>query len=68
VYRYNTYRDLFKNHLSGKDLDLIRKAAHYCQPVGNDRFRREIEEKYGVKLGQLNRGRPKNTYPQVVKK
>jgi hypothetical protein len=48
-------------------LDLIRKAAHYCQPVGNDRFRREIEEKYGVKLGQLNRGRPKKNDSQVVK-
>lgn len=68
VDRYSTYRDLFKSHLSGKDLELIRKATHYCQPVGNDRFRREIEEKYGVKLGQLNRGRPKKTDPQVVKK
>jgi len=68
VDRYSTYRDLFKNHLSGEDLDLIRKAAHYCQPVGNDRFRREIEEKYGVKLGQLNRGRPRKTNPQMVKK
>jgi putative transposase len=67
VDRYSAYRGLFKSHLSGKDLELIRKAAHYCQPVGNDQFRREIEEKYDVKLGQLNRGRPKKPNPQVVK-
>ena len=61
--RYSGYRDLFKNHLSRKDLGLIRKATHYCQPVGCDRFKREIEEAYGVKLGQSNRGRPRKIEP-----
>jgi hypothetical protein len=45
--------------LSEEDLHLIRKAAHYCQPVGNDRFREQIERKYGLHLGQMERGRPR---------
>ena len=53
------YRDLFKNQLAGEDLYLIRKAAHYCQPVGSDRFRRKNEEMYGIKHGQMKQGRPK---------
>lgn len=35
---------------------LIRKAAHYCQSIGDDRFREQIESRYGVKLGQMSRG------------
>ncbi len=56
---YHAYRELFKVQLSEENLHLIRKAAHYCQPVSNDRFREEIELKYGVKLGQMIRGRPR---------
>jgi putative transposase len=56
------YRELFRAHLSEEDLHLIRKAAHYCQPVGSDYFRQQIEQKYGIKLGHMERGRPgKNT-------
>jgi len=32
--------------------------VHYCQPVGDDRFRLQIERRYGVRLGQMRRGRP----------
>jgi len=53
------YRELFKAQVSEEDLHLIRKAAHYCQPVGNDRFRQQIEQKYGIRLGQMDRGRPR---------
>ena len=35
-----------------------REATHYCQPVGDDRFRQQIEQQYGIKLGQMKRGRP----------
>ena len=47
---YN-YRMLFNNHLDDVDVCLIRKTAHYCQPVGDDRFKEMIEEKYGIKMG-----------------
>ena len=36
-------------------------TAHYCQPVGGDRFRVQIEVRYGVKLGQMATGRPSKT-------
>lgn len=57
--RCHAYRELFNYQLSEADLHHIRKAAHYSQPIGDDRFRQQIEEKYGIKLGQAKRGRPK---------
>lgn len=56
--RQEAYRELFRASLSSEDIHRIRKAAHYSQPVGNDRFRQMIEEKYGIKLGKMARGRP----------
>lgn len=65
--RCYAYRELFTSHLSDNDLHLIRKAAHYCQPVGDDRFRRKIEEQYGIKLGHMRRGRPPSQPDGLVK-
>lgn len=65
--RAHAYRELFRHQLSEADLHLIRKAAHYCPPVGDDRFRRQIEEKYGIKLGQMKRGRPVDLDQRLVK-
>ena len=59
--RAYAYRELFRHQLSEQELHLIRKAAHYCQPIGDDRFRQQIEHKYGIKLGNMSRGRPKKT-------
>lgn len=59
--RCHAYRELFRAHLDGQDIHLIRQAAHYCQPVGDDRFRQQIEQRYGVRLGQMRRGRPRKT-------
>ena len=61
------FRALFKNHLDGTDLDLIRKAAHYSQPVGDDRSKKAIEKMYGITLGQSRRGRPSLKEEEVVK-
>jgi putative transposase len=57
--RGHAYRELFRHQLSEADLHLIRKAAHYCQPVGDDRFRLQIEVQYGIQPGQMHRGRPR---------
>ena len=56
--RCQNYRALFNNYLDDVDLSLIRKAAHYCQPVGDDIFKEAIEKKYGISLGQSCHGRP----------
>jgi len=57
--RRRAYRDLFEERLNDGDLHLLRKAAHYCQPLADDRFRRQVEETYGLPVGQMKRGRPR---------
>ena len=57
--RHYAYRELFKHQLSEVDLHMIRQAAYYCQPVGDERFKQFIEDKYHIKLGQVKRGRPR---------
>jgi putative transposase len=57
--RLCAYRALFQTELSEFDLNEVRKSVHYCQPFGDDRFKLQIESKYGIKLGQTKRGRPK---------
>ena len=57
--RWFAYRERFKTRLHEEDLPLLRRAAHYRQPVADDRFRQQTEERYGIKLGQMNRGRPR---------
>jgi len=66
--RCSAYRELFREQLPEEDLHLIRAAAHYCQPVGEDRFRQMISEQYGIKPGQLSRGRPRKMDAQMDKK
>ena len=57
--RCYAYRELFKVQLSEENLHLIRQSAHYSPPIGDDRFREQIEKRYGITLGQPKRGRPK---------
>lgn len=57
--RCHAYRELFTHQLPKHDLHLIERAAEYCQPVGDERFKLEIENKYGVVIGQSFRGRPR---------
>ena len=64
--RCYAYRELFKVQLSEENLHLIRKAAHYCQPVGDDHFRKQIEARYGMTLGQTRRGRPRKQSDELV--
>ncbi len=57
--RYTAYRELFEYQLAERDVHLIDRANDYCHPVGDDRFCQQIEEKYGIRLGQCARGRPR---------
>jgi putative transposase len=59
VDRYRVYRDLFQEKIRSDDLNKIRKAAYFCQPVGTVRFRKMLVEKYSLRQGHLQRGRPK---------
>jgi putative transposase len=55
--RCYAYRELFQSQIPDEDVHLIERASHYSHPVGDDRFKRQIEQKYGIKLGQAARGR-----------
>lgn len=57
--RCHRYREMFAEVLSTEDLHGIRRATHYCQPLGGDRFRAQIELKTGNTFGRMGRGRPR---------
>jgi putative transposase len=57
--RLKSYRQLFEHQLPDTDVQDIRKATHYCQPLGDDRFRLQIQEELGRSVGYAARGRPK---------
>ncbi|MDC0598620.1 transposase [Gammaproteobacteria bacterium] len=56
--RLNNYRNLFNEQLSESAITDIRLATQYCQPLGDDLFKRQIEKKLGRRLGYTKRGRP----------
>jgi len=41
----------------------LRSAVQTGTPLGNDRFKGEVEELLGMKVGYARRGRPKNIIP-----
>ena len=57
--RCSAYRQMVDEALDEQSLKAIRSAAHYCQPLGDERFLEFVEAKLGVPLGQRGRGRPR---------
>ena len=62
------YRQIVSQALDDRELEAIRLAAHYCSPLGDDRFRERIEEKLGTPVGQQTRGRPRKSNACLIKK
>jgi putative transposase len=56
--RQQAYRELFRGALAPGQLDAIRSAVQTGTPLGNDRFREQIEAALERKVGQARRGRP----------
>lgn len=52
------YRALFRAHQEEAAIDDIRKAVRQGLPLGNDRFREQVEAALGRKVAQRQRGRP----------
>jgi putative transposase len=52
------YRELFSSRLSSKTVHEIRTAASFSMPLGNERFKQQIESALGRPVGQASRGRP----------
>lgn len=57
--RQFAYRELFRTALESDQVHDIRAAVQTGTPLGNDKFRQEIEQVIGSKVGQARRGRPK---------
>jgi len=53
------YRRMVATKLADDDVRLIRRAAHYCQPLGDDIFREQIKQRLGAPVGHMGRGRPR---------
>ena len=54
----SVYRELFRDEIPNEDVHLIERASQFCHPIGDDRFKQQIEQRYGIKLGRAARGRP----------
>ncbi len=56
--RRSRYRALFINSLTKEDIHIIRSAARFSMPVGDGRFKVQIERALGCSIGHAKRGRP----------
>ena len=63
--RAASYRDVFKAHTEEAELSGIRAAWQTGTPLGNDRFKQEIEKALSIKVGQNRRGRPRGESESV---
>ena len=52
------YRYLFEHQIDIQDIHTIRKAIQFSIPLGNDRFKQQIEAALGRTTGFAKRGRP----------
>jgi putative transposase len=56
--RQKRYRDLIQLGLDTRDAHAIRSAATFCTPLGENRFKSQVESKLGRTAGYAARGRP----------
>ncbi|MES9883980.1 MAG: hypothetical protein ABW185_24290 [Sedimenticola sp.] len=56
--RASCYRDSFKEVLDSSLVGEIEISVQTGTPLGNERFKADIEQLLGVKVGQSKRGRP----------
>ncbi len=56
--RQQTYRGLFRQHLSGETLDTIREATNKAWVLGTQKFKDRIAKKLERRVEPLPRGRP----------
>ena len=56
--RHSRYRALFATSLAKEDIHTIRSAARFSMPVGDGRFKTQIERALHCPIGHAKRGRP----------
>ncbi|MDH5651091.1 MAG: transposase [Gammaproteobacteria bacterium] len=52
------YRELFRNALAADQIHALRATVQTGTPLGNERFRQQIEQVVSCRVGQARRGRP----------
>jgi putative transposase len=57
--RAYAYRELFRTALAPEQVHELRAAVQTGMPLGNDRFREQIEQTLERTVGQSRRGRPR---------
>ena len=55
--RKRNYRLLFETAIPDHEIELIRSSALFSMPTGDSRFRQQVEQMIGRKLGYARRGR-----------
>ena|SRR3989338_8602538 len=59
--RQSVYRGLFDGEADSDELALLRCALQTGTPLGNEKFKAEIEAALDLKVGFVRRGRPRRT-------
>ena len=59
--RQSAYRGLFEGETDSEELMLLRCALQTGTPLGNNKFKAEIEAVLDLKVGYVRRGRPRKT-------
>jgi REP-associated tyrosine transposase len=59
--RQAVYRGFFQQVMDTALLDAIRTTVQTGTPLGNDRFREQVEQTLRCRVGQPRRGRPEKT-------
>lgn len=54
------YQAIFSKDLSQDLIDEIQQASTFSMPLGNNKFKQQIEEALKQKIGEIKLGRPKN--------
>lgn len=62
-HRRSVYRGLFDADSDPDELALLRRALQTGTPLGNEKFKAEIEATLDIKVGFARRGRPKKNKP-----
>lgn len=55
---HHAYRELLRSSLDPDEVHALRATAQTGTPLGNDRFRAEVESMLARSVGQPRRGRP----------
>ncbi len=57
--RREVYREFCSHSEASQELDALRAALQTGTPLGNDKFKNEVEATLGMKVGYSTRGRPR---------